>query len=425
MGTTRSFSQMLNDYLPTSLLKEEVVKRDYFLSKVEKDDGWLGASTTSGEARYIVPFKAAGASSIKSGGLTAANDIAEDKYVRGYINEAKEIWGSLMFYHRDLMEHDKISEKNFLKILPGAVEDFVDYMKAVVSQNLLCGAWFDTLSAATSAADGIVTVYRPDKWVIGQKVKLVDGSSDITGYVKTIDMNTKQVLLVTARGGSTALDFQAGEALDAGTKAYNDGFDSSALLSLRTTLLSYANGGDETLHGQTKASYPFLQAINVNGGASGLAITAANIMEKIFDSLTTVRQFGRGNPTDIVMSYKHFANCLKSIEVSKGAFNVTPGSQKASVYGWTELEVGSVTKGGMKLVAVQEMMDDVIYIIDWRSFKFASNGFIRRRRSPDGNEYFESRDATAGYSYIVDHCLFGELVVERPSYSGVIHSISY
>ena len=48
-----------------------------------------------------------------------------------------------------------------------------------------------------------------------------------------------------------------------------------------------------------------------------------------FDALTTIRQFGKGNPTDIIMSYRNFAACIKAIESSKGAFNVQPGSQKA------------------------------------------------------------------------------------------------
>jgi hypothetical protein len=115
---------------------------------------------------------------------------------------------------------------------------------------------------------------------------------------------------------------------------------------------------------------------------------------------------------------------LKVIEGSKGAFNVAPGSQTASQYGWTEIEVGSVTKGGLKIVAVQEADDDIIMFLDWRSMKFHSNGFFRKRVAPDGKEYFEIRNTT-GYQYIIDVCLFGELVVIRPSYCGILYGISY
>lgn len=414
MATSRTFQDMLNDYLPNELLKEEFVKRDYLLTKVEKDDGWIGGD-------LIVPFKAAGASSVAFGSLTASSDIAEDKYVRGSITTQPEVWGSMIFNHRDLMEHDKVSEKNFLKILPGAVEDFMDYMKNVVSVNLLNGAHFATITADNaSASSGVITVDRPDRFVIGQKVIVDDdNSSPATGYVRTINMNTKEVTLYDARTGGSVVDL-SGYTVAQNAKCYHDGSQANGFSSLRSALLSAANGGSSTLYGQTKTAYPYLQAINVDGSS----VSPVNIMEKIFDALTTIRQFGRGNPTDVVMSYTNFASCLKVIEASKGAFNVMPGSQKASQYGWTELTVGSVAKGALKLVAVQEADDDVIMFIDWRALKFHSNGFFRKRKSPDGTEYFEIRN-TSGYQYIIDVCLFGDLVVNRPSYCGIMHSIDY
>lgn len=413
MGTTRTFATMLNEYLPEELLKEELVKRDYILTNIEKDDTWKGGN-------LVVPFKAAGASSVAFGGLSASNDIAEDNYVRGGVSGHKEVWGSMIFNQRDLFEHDMVSEQNFLKILPGAVEDFMDYMKSVVSVNLLNGAHFASLAAAATANDGIITVDRPDRFVIGQKV-VVAAAADATVYVKSINMNTKAVLCVTARGGATPYDFSANNAA-LGAKCYNDGAQTAGLAfsSLRGALLSSANGGDSALYGQTKTTYPYLQAINV----SGADITATNIMEKIFDGLTTVRQFGKGNPSDVLMSYKNLGSCMKVIEGSKGSFNVKPGSQQASQYGWTELEVGSVAKGGLKLVGIQEADDDIIIFLDWRALKFHSNGFFRKRIAPDGKEYFEIRN-TSGYQYIIDVCLFGEMVVIRPSYCGIIYGISY
>lgn len=413
MATTRTFQDMLNEFLPNELLREEFVKRDYLLSKVEKDNSWLGGN-------LVVPFKAAGASSVAFGSLTASNDIAEDTYVRGGVSGHKEVWGSLIFNHRDLMEHDRISEQNFLKLLPGTVEDFMDYLKNVVSVNLLNGAHFAKLTA-DGTVGGLITVDRPDRFVIGQKIFVDDDNSAISaaGYVTAINMNTKVITVQDARSGGSALDLSA-YTLAQNAKVYNDGALTASFSSLRGALLSAANGGDSTLYGVTKTSYPYLQAINV----SGADITASNIMEKIFDALTTIRQLGKGNPTDVVMSYTNLASCIKRIEASKGAFNVVPNSQRAAQYGWTEIEVGSVAKGSLKLVGVQEADDDIIMFLDWRALKFYSNGFFRKRMSPDGVEYFESR-ATTGYTYIVDMCLFGELVVQRPSYCGILHSISY
>lgn len=402
---------MLNEYLPNELLKEEMIKRDYLLSNVDKDDSWLGGN-------LVVPFKAAGASSVAAGQLSASNDIAEDKYVRGGISVQPEIWGSMIFNHRDLMEHGAVSDENLLKILPDTVDDFLTYMKFVVSVNLMNGAQFDKLTAATSSASGLIVVAHPERFSINQKVQ-VDSATVLTGYVSAIDMNTLTVTLVTTRGGSTAVDFSAVNKAS-GTLVYNDGFATSGMSSLRNALLSSTNGGSATLYGQTKTAYPYLQAINVQGNT----INAANIMEKLFDALTTIRTYGKGAPTDIVMSYRNFGSCIKVIENSKGAFNVTPGTQKASQYGWMELVVGSVAKGSLKIVGVQEMDEDVIYFIDWRALKFYSNGFFKKRKSPDGIEYFEVR-AQTGYQYIVDICLFGDLVVLRPSYCGILYSVSY
>src|ERR1700679_2649757 len=183
MATNRTFQNMLNEYLPNELLKEELIKRDYLLSKVEKDDGWLGGN-------LVVPFKAAGASSVAFGQLSASTDIAQDNYVRGGIPSQKEAWGSMLFNHRDLMEHEAVSEKNLLKILPDTVNDFMDYMKNVVSVNLLNGPYFALLTANATSSNGQILVDRPDRFVVNQKVIVDDSGTGgpITGYVSTIDM---------------------------------------------------------------------------------------------------------------------------------------------------------------------------------------------------------------------------------------------
>lgn len=415
MATTRTFQDMLNDYLPNALLKEELVKRDYLLSNVEKDNNWKGGP-------LIVPFKGAGASSIKFGGLTAENDVAEDIYVRGEVSNYKEVWGTMIFNHRDLMEHGMVNEQNLLKILPDTIEDFMAHMKNVVSTNILNGSHFATLTADSTANDGNITVDRPDRFSINQKVIVDDDdSAPVTGYVNSINMETKVVNLVTTRGGATPVDFLTTNMTTAqNAKCYHDGAQADSFSSLRSALLSNANGGSASLYGQTKTAYPYLQAINVDGSS----VTATNILDEIFDGLTDIRQFGKGNPTVAVMSYKNLGSALKVIESSKGAFNVVPESQKASQFGWTEVEIGSVTKGRIKLVGVQEADDDVIMYLDWRALTFHSNGFFQKRKSPDGLEFYEIR-ATTGYQYLVDIVLFGELVLKRPSYCGIMHSISY
>jgi hypothetical protein len=327
----------------------------------------------------------------------------------------------------DLMEHEQVSEKNFLKILPDAINDYMDYMRNVVSVNMLNGAWFATLTADATANNGQITVNRPDRFVIGQKVVVQDVNGlNVTGYVAPtagIDMNLGIVTLVTQRGGSTVVNFAITNLTVANAaKCYNDGFQitGNAFASLRQMLLSSANGGDATIYGQTKTNSPYTQAININGAS----VTATNLVEKLFDAYTQTRLFGKGAPTDILMSYKNLGTVLKIVEASKGAFNVEPGSKKASQYGWTEIQIGSITSQPLKFVGIQEMDDDIIIYLDWRALKFYSNGFFRKRKSPDGIEYFEVR-STSGFQYIVDVCLFGEQVLQRPSYCGIMYGVSY
>jgi hypothetical protein len=426
MATTRSFSVMLNQYLPNDLLKEELIKRDYILNTIEKDDNWKGGA-------LIVPFKASGASSIAFGALSSSSDIAQDTYVRGQIATQPEAWGSMIFNHRDLMEHDKLSEQNFLKILPDTVDDFMDYFKNVVSVNLLNGNAFAHLTVAqtSSEADGLFVVDRSDRFVLDQKVSISDGTNTVVGYVAGqasatagININTQTIFIVTARGGSTPVTSPAaGFAI--GTGVYNDGFSpTQGFSSMKQALLAAANTsggvqGSTQLYGVNKTSAPYLQAINI----SGAAVTASNIVEKIFNGYTQTRRLGKGRPTDILMSYLNLGYVMQVVEASKGAYNVAAGSKKTSQYGWTEISIGSVTNQELKFVGIQEMDDDIICFVDWRAWKFYSNGFFRKRKSPDGIEYFEVRNTT-GYQYIIDVCLFGDLVCLRPSYNGIMYGIS-
>lgn len=418
MATTTSFQNMVNQYLPNELLKEEMIERDYVLNRVEKDDNWVGDGTN--DSQLIVPFKAGGASSVANGQLTASTDIAQDIYVRGKISAQPEVWGSMIFNQKDLYQHGKISEQNFLKVLPDTIEDFLDYMKSVVSTCLLNGPAISKLSVAALSADTQVTVYRPDRFMIGQKVVIDDGTNITTAYVISIDVNTQVLVLSSSRGGAaTALGHNF--ALNVGV--YNDGFNVQSSFpvfsSMKLALLSSTNGGTAALYGVTKTLYPYLQAINISGSTA----TADNLVKMCFDAYTRTRRLGKGRPNEIIMSLQNLGFVMAIVEASKGAYNVVPESKKASQYGWTEIAIGSVTNQALKFIGVQEMDDDYVMFIDWRGWKFYSNGFFRKRKSPDGIEYFEIRNQS-GFQYIIDISLFGDIVCLRPSYQGIMYGIN-
>lgn len=415
MSTSRDFQTMLNEYLPLDLLKNEFMKRDYVYSKVDKQDDWKGGT-------LVIPFEGQHATSVEFGQLAAETDVSKYKYIRGQLTTQPEVWGTLRFEHRDLMEHDgKIPESTFLKILPNQVDDFMMYMKMAVSVNMLNGPHFATLTA-NGGATGELQVDRIDRFAIDQKLIIDDdNSAPLTVYVISININsttTDGQAIVSATRGGAAVDISAYTTAQ-NAKCYHPGAQAAPFTSIKTQLLSAANSGAATLFGQTKLSYPFLQAVQIDGSA----VSASNILSKIFDGYTRRQILGKGGEApEVLMSFKHFGSCMKLLEVQKGSFNVVPGSRKTSVYGWDTIEVGSVSGQMLKLVGIQELDNDVIMYLDWKAIKFYSNGLFKRRKAPDGKEYFEVR-STSGYAYILDHCLFGDIVVTAPWKCAIMYGI--
>lgn len=417
MGTTASFQTLLNEYLPNRLLQEEYIKRDWLMSNIEIDNGWTGS-------KIIVPFKGGQASSVEFGQLAGSSDISESTYVRGSIDAYVESWATLKFNQRDLYDHEgKIPEATFLKLLPNEVDSMLSYFKEVVSTNLITGTHFAKV-VVDGTAGGVLEVDHIDRFNLGQKFELDDdNSSPLTVYVIAINVNnatgtgTGTITVSATRGGSAA-DVSAYTTAQ-NAKCYHPGVISNGgFTSLRSALLTYGNGGSSTIHGVTKTSYPMLQATNIPGNS----ITATNILDKIFDAYTAVRQKGKGNANTVLLSFKHLGSIMKLLEAQKGPFVVTK-QPSASIYGWTEIEITTV-RGSLKIVGIVEMDDSEIFLLDMKSMVFRTRGGFRKRMSPDGKEYFEVR-ATSGYTYIVDTCLFGELEINKPGQNGVIYGISY
>lgn len=417
MAISRTFNDMLLEYAPEDLFRNELVKKDWFLSNIDIVDGWTGGS-------FPVAFKESAASSVVYGALEDEANIAESVLVRGQIPDHKFISSSMVFNQRDLMEHSGsnsgISKKSFLKILPQEIEDHVQVLRELVSGNLLNGKKLCKLTSDASAG-GSISVDRPERLMIGMKVEFHDNAATAStvGYISAINIAAKSASVVTARGGAVAKDLSAWDTAN-GSYLTIPGADDGAFSSVRDMLLSAANGGSSTLYGKSKAVYTYLQAHNEDGSS----ITGTSILSKIFDTYTNIRRFYKGNPRKVVMSFKNMATCMKQLEASKGSFNVVPGSRKTEVYGYDQATIVGIGGGNLDLVAIQEMDDDVIYFLDTAAFKFHTNGLIKRIKSPDSLEYFVKR-GTDGYKFILDHQCFGDLVLNAPQKCGVIHSISY
>lgn len=418
MSTDRLFSSMLNQYLPVDILKEELIKRDYLLQKVQMDKSWNGGE-------LIIPFQGQHASSVEFGALPASNDLAAYRYIRGSISTQPEVWSTLYFNERDLFQNQgkKIPEQTFLKMLPDQIDAMVDYFKMVLSTHLLGGPQFATLTVSGTAG-GVIEVDRVDRFTIDQKVSLQDGDTAAAFYyVINVDVNggtlfNGSVTLSATRGGAAAdvSAYTTGQA----AKVYHPGAQTAGMTSLSSQLLSLANGGSSTLFGQTKTAYSYLQAVQIDGSA----VSASNILTKIFDGYTKRQRLAKsGKIPEVLMSFKHFGSILKLVDTQKGPFNVVPNSRTTSNFGWQTLQIGSVSGEILTFVAIQEMSDDVIHYLDWDGITFYSNDLIYRRKDPgDGKEFFTSR-ATTGYTYIVDHVCAGDLVVHAPWKQAIMYGI--
>jgi len=421
--TTTGFNAMLKRYMPYSLLKAEVEKRIYFLNKVNKKTNYKGGTGD-------IPFKAGHASSFRYGKLVASASITQSKYIMGTMTGYKEIWGAMKFLDHDLNKHDNAAE-SFIEALLKELPDFAEGMKERVSQALLNGPQLAKVTGITDADEGHIQIDRPEMLEYGMYVEIsVGGTIHKTGYVAAIDFNTNDVTIVTAitdvDASTNPVDLTA-----ATTVAVNDiltlegGSDSTLqFTSIVDQLLSATNGGSATLFGKSKVKYPFLQAYN----HSGSAIASANILSTIFDAFGRTKAIAKlGNPSEVLMSYKNLQNAMKELEATGTGVGTgrqfTAGDTKVNAYGWTTIQVTGV-KGMVTLVGINELRDDVILGLDWSGIDLHSNGMFERRKSPSGNEYYEERTED-GFVYIVDIRFFGELVVSKPSYQFIIHTISY
>lgn len=422
MATLASFSTMLNEYLYYELLFEELKKQNWFIGKVTKDQNWKGGTLP-------VPFEAAEASTVTHGSLAAEADITEFEYVRGEVAGYKEVWGTMIWNAKDLVEHvpaaarekGYVNKQSFLKNIHGQLKKFIEGMKIACSVSLLNGGHFAKLTSNATANDGLMIVDRIERFKLGQNVVIDDDNSTaISAWVSAININTNTVTVVTAKGGATPVDFSGNNMTTAqNAKVYQNGAETSSntFTSLRSQLLSAANGGSSTLFTKSKLAYPYLQAVNYLG--SGM--TAVNVLEVIFDAWTRVNALGKGYASDVVMSYKHLGSVMKALEAGSGSYRHV--KTEVSSFGYTEITVFGV-EGELKCVGVREMDDDIMYLMDWSAVTLHSNGFFERQVDPDGKGYYVTR-ATTGYKYIVDIRFFGELCVQAPCRCGIIYSISY
>jgi len=414
MALDQSFSAMLKNYRPVNILKDEVKKRDYMFRTIKKDPNWKGG-------RYQIPVNTAVASSVKFGALTAEASIAEAKATMAYETEYLEIAQSLIFSQRDLASSDSY-EGSFIKVMMDTLEPAALYYKEVISHSLLLGSKIDSLTANGDAlGTGVASVNFPERFEIDQLVVFRnDDPAAAEFYVIAVDLNAKSITVSATRGGSAASIAAYTTAKSSaihfdGTVNTSTGALQNSMNNLRDSLLSSANGGSANLHNVAKASYKQWQAHNEDlSGAS-----AETLIEELFKMWVIASRKGRGNPSEILISFDNFQFIVNSLETNR-RFSV---SDLKAGYGFQSVKITGPS-GALVVTALREMDNDIAPVVDWASFRLAGMKFFEPIKSPkNGDQVFEVRN-TDGYKYIMDVAFYGNLVMYHPSYNGIGCKIS-
>lgn len=405
MATTASFDSMLKRYMPYELLVEEMKKKNYFFNKVEKDQDWTGGTLE-------VPFEGGEYSSLSLGALTASTDIAEATEVMGTIASQPELWGTMLFNEKDLDRHGDL-EKSYLKIVPGKIDQFIQRMQERVSILLLGDGKTIAYATGDGQAGGTIVVDRPHFFTIGEKIEVIDdNTSAAAGYITAINVGTKTLTIKDARSAGSAVNLSS-FTVSQNARIQLPNATSAGFTGLKSSLLSAANGGASTLYGQTKTSYPFLQATQIDGSG----FTAATLLDDLLGAFYQHANLGKGNASDILVNFGVMKNIAKQLETNR-RFVTT---DKQAGYGWRSMKLMG-PDGEINLVSIRDMFTSEAYIVDWNAMKLHGSKFFERKRHLDGLESFLIRNTT-GYQYIVDLKFYGDLVVNKPSHCGVIYGL--
>lgn len=397
---------MLTQYLPHDLITEEFSKENFLWNQFEKDKSWKNGT------EYVIPWEFAKGSDINMGGLVAETDIGDlGVYKKAIKTTQPELWGAIKFHQKDLERYGDLKQ-SFLKILPGKINDFMDFMKMVVPCVILRGG---ALCAATSngTVGGVLGVDRPQYLQLNQKVMIDDGnSSPVTGYIRSINMQTKEILVYDARIGGAVVDL-SGYTVAQKTKVMIPGADVEAFETFQNYLLPASLGGSDTIYGVSKQSAPILQSQLFDGSSW----SSSNVLDKLYDVYYDVKTLGKVKETELMVPYHVFKACAKLMQSSK---RFVEGKKEAG-YGFNKITLIGA-EGEMTLTGMVDMPNDNIFMLNKADFLFAGDKFFEKSKQADGNEFFTLRKTT-GFEHIVDIGARFDLIAKKLSSSAVVHSL--
>lgn len=405
MGLTQSHSAMLKRYMKEEIFESKLAERSYIWKNVKKSYDWAGGV-------YEVPVRKQGFSSVQMAALPSATDIAEAAESMGTISAQKELIMSAIFNERDLARHG-YSEQTYLKNILQMAEELPLRAADQMESALLRGSGVIGVATANGHATDGIAVENPSLFQPGQKVTVDDdNSSEVSGYVRTVDINTGILVIYDARTGGAVVD------LSGYTTAQNAvvkivGSSTESFLDLPAALLpASVTGGSATIYGLNKSEHTTLQAKY----ATGASYTAATILKDLLKEFYANRKLGRGNITEIWCSTGAFANAAINLEAGR-QYMV---KDRSAGFGFNSITlVGN--EGEVKLVGLNSMPDSKAVFVDWDAIKFAGQKLKKKLYGEAGQEYFTVRNTT-GVQFISDMVLAGDFVI-NPGKMGIVHSI--
>lgn len=404
--STANFNNMLKRYQPFDLHMELLKKENWFINKIKKKTDWNGSVME-------VPLQVGLGQSYKWGGLPTAANIGQQKTLMGTLDadDLGELWGSQVFHYRDLKRHKDL-KKTYLQALPAQLKQFSEDMSEKISITYF-GDGSITAATANGTAGGLLTVADPWRLSIGMEIVVDDGdSASATGFITAIDRNTKVITVKDARESGSAVDLSDFTVAQL-AKVYLPGYGNEPD-TLRSILLSSANGGDANYFGFAKATYPALQAINIDGSG----FTAATLLDDLFAAYYQVLAEGKGSADKIMVLPLNFLATIGSqLDNNK---RYTSETKKTGV-GFREIELCG-PDGVMKMIFIRDCAKSEVFILDFNAMYLCGNTFFDRHKDPNGNEFHTVRTDGDAYKYLVDTCFEAALAV-MPSHQGVIHAI--
>lgn len=422
MAINSEFSTLLKKVQVPKIIFSDLAKNMFMFNAMPKDQTWHGGE-------YEFAKRTAIANTIRRNVLAAKGSINKIEAVKPAESSLVKFFHSSEYDMLDLDLNNRYSDgskaASYIKLIKDQVKDTSEHFKNVLSRDILAGGMIDkaTVSGTSGGVLG-VTFYERFHKNMHIVVRESDGPNAVEGYVRAVDPSAKTVTIYDAVSGGSAVDLSA-YTVAKGTEVYHiDTVNTStgALVSgssmndFRSSLLSSANGGNATIHGITKASYPEFQAHNFDMSGA----TAENLLEKLYEAMLEIKRVGRGNPADILLSYTNFGYAVKNLELS----DRFKAMDDKKLYGFDGISILGPTGQRIRLVPEPEMDNDVILFWDRSSVELAGTKFFENETMNKMGQPFYVDRATTGYVYIQDIKFYGNLIWQRIEKSGIGYGLS-